>query len=293
MAEVILVKLLAERGIASRRESERLIRQGLVQVDGSVQDDPAVAVDPRTQKILFDGEPLPRAPQPMTLLLHKPKGTITSREDPEGRETIFNLVDPRYGRLNPVGRLDYNTEGVLLLTNEGELAHRLTHPSYGVPKAYLVKVSGTPDERKLKAIAKGVPLEDGPSAPATVQLVRSAGPSSWLLLVIREGRNRIVRRIMDHLGHRTLKLKRVAFGGIVLRGVKPGRTRELSRGELDHLRRLVREPSQAELKVTWAIRKAVAEALRLPPPEDEHRARMGSAQDRHHGPRAGQPQDGG
>ena len=266
MAQDHLVKILAERAVASRRGSERLVREGHVTVDGEQVLEPGLLVDPREQRILVDGEPLPRPPTPMYMVLHKPTGSITSRQDPEGRKTVFDLLDDPDPSVQAVGRLDYNTEGVLLLTNDGELAYRLTHPSYEVPKSYLVKVSGTPSPRKIEQLQRGVRLEDGPAAPAIVSIVKSAGPSSWLLITLKEGRNRIVRRLVDHIGHRTLKLKRVSFGGLTLRGLQPGDSRKLTPGELGHLRRIVRQPRKTELKVSWEVRRAVAEALRMPPP---------------------------
>jgi pseudouridine synthase len=267
-----LVKILAERGVASRRGAERIIRAGRVVVDGAAHSDPSTMLDPRLVRILVDGNPLPRKPKLAFFVVHKPKGMITTRDDPEGRRTVYELLpeDPP-ASIQAVGRLDFNTEGVLLMTNDGELAYRLTHPSYGVHKSYLVKVSGTPEERKLKTLQRGVQLEDGRTAPALVELVRSSGPSSWLLITITEGRNRVVRRMIDHIGHRTLKLKRIGFGGLTLRGLEVGKHRELGAGELEHLRRLVSKPGQAKLRVTHEVRKAVAEALRLPLPPRKSR----------------------
>ena len=203
-----LVKLLAERGVESRRGSERLIREGEVTVDGSVVTEPGARVDPSSQDIRIGGRRLPPRPTPVHLVLHKPRGVMTTRNDPEGRSTVFDLLDGPASGLSAVGRLDYGTEGVLLLTNDGELGYRLTHPSYAVPKSYLAKVSGTPDARKIAQLVRGVKLEDGPTTPAIVEMVTSAGPSSWLLVLIQEGRNRIVRRMFDHIGHKVLKLKR-------------------------------------------------------------------------------------
>jgi pseudouridine synthase len=264
-----LVKLLAERGVASRRASERLIREGRVSVDGKVVREPGERVDPGSQTVLFDGKPLPAKPTPVYLVLHKPKGTITSRTDPHERKTVFDLLDDPPASLAAVGRLDFQTEGVLLLTNDGELAYRLTHPSFGVTKTYLVKVSGTPEPRKLAQLQRGVRLDDGPTRPAIVELISSAGASSWLLIQIQEGRNRIVRRMIDHIGHKTLKLKRIGFGGITLRNLEPGQTRPLTAGELGRLRRLVRTQGKAKLEMTFDLRKAVAEALRQPIPKRE------------------------
>jgi 23S rRNA pseudouridine2605 synthase len=272
MASEHLVKILAERGVASRRGAERLIRDGEVTVDGAVQTDPGVMLDPDSVRIAVDGHRLPAKPEPAFFVMHKPKGVITSRKDPQERKTVFDLLPTDFDTsIQAVGRLDFGTEGVLLLTNDGELAYRLTHPSYGVTKSYLVKVSGSPEERKIKAMEKGVNLEDGRTAPALVELVRSTGPSSWLLITISEGRNRIVRRMIDHIGHRTLKLKRVGFGGITLRALEPSKVRVFTKGELEHLRRLVAKPGTAKLKVTHEVRKAVAEALRLPLPPRKSR----------------------
>ena len=264
-----LVKILAERGVASRRASEKIIRDGQVTVDGAVLSDPGARVVPRAQTILMNGEKLPPPPRMAYYVMHKPKGVITSRKDPDGRRTIFDLIPDAPLALATVGRLDYGSEGVLLLTTDGEMGFRLTHPSYGVPKSYLVKVSGTPNERKMTQLSRGVKLEDGNTRPALVTMVVSKGPSSWLLITLHEGRNRIIRRMMDHIGHNTLKLKRIGFGGITLRGLDPGDVRELTKGELSYLKRQVAEPGAAELKVTFEVRKAVAEALRLPLPERE------------------------
>lgn len=264
-----LVKVLAEHGVASRRGSERMVREGLVTVDGEVVSDPGMIVDVRAQKILIDKVPLPSRPDPIYLVMHKPRGVINSKVDPEGRDTVYDLIVDKTSGLETVGRLDYGSEGVLLVTNDGEMAYRLTHTGYGVTKTYLVKVSGTPDKRKLAQLSKGVILDDGPTSAARVELVSTTGPSSWVLLTIHEGRNRIVRRLMDAVGHKVLKLKRVGFGGITLRGLEPGQCRNLSSGELTHLRRLIKEPGPPLLKVSYEVRRGVAEALRLPTPDRE------------------------
>jgi len=267
-----LVKLLAERGVASRRASERMIREGQVSIDGHVVREPGTLVDPHEARVLVDGKPLPPKPNPIYRVLNKPKGTITSRNDPHDRKTVFDLLDDPPTSLGAVGRLDFQTEGVLLLTNDGELAYRLTHPSYGVTKTYLVKVSGTPEPRKIVQLQRGIKLDDGPTRPATVDLVESAGPSSWLLIQIQEGRNRIVRRMIEHVGHKVLKLKRIGFGGITLRNLEPGHSRALTAGELGRLRRIVRTPGKAKLEMTFDLRRAVAEALRQPLPKREESA---------------------
>lgn len=266
MNQLNLHRLIADRGVASRRGSERLVKDGRVTVNNAVVVDPTRLVDPATEDVRIDGERLPAPPRPIWLVLHKPKGTLTTREDPEGRPTIWSTLPELPANVEAVGRLDFHTEGVLILTNDGELAFRLTHPSYGVAKTYLVKVSGTPEPRKLRELSRGVKLEDGPTGPADVRMVDPRGPSSWILVTLAEGRNRVVRRLVDHIGHRVLKLKRVAFGGITLRGLEPGEARVLTLGEVDHLRRLVKDAGPARLEGSDEIEAAVAEALRLPTP---------------------------
>lgn len=263
-----LIKVLAEHGVASRRACERLVKDGLVTVDGVTLRDPGEVVDPERQRILVEGEPLPPPPRLTYLMLNKPKGVITTRSDPEDRQTVFDLLEEAHPALATVGRLDYWTEGLLLLTTDGELSYRLTHPRYQVAKTYLVKITGTPQPRKLKEMERGIELEDGKTAPAAVELVRTVGPSSWLLVTISEGRNRVVRRMVEAIGHRTLKLKRVGFAGLAMRNLEPGKFRELSRGEIEHIKRVVSvELTEPRISVPYQVREAVAEALRLPKPD--------------------------
>jgi len=276
-----LVKVLAEHGVASRRGCEKLVRDGHVTLDGLVEYDPGTMVDPDQVKILVEGEPLPPPPRPTYIMLHKPKGVITTRSDPQGRQTVFDLLGESLGEVPAsvatVGRLDYWTEGLLLLTTDGELAYRLTHPSYLVAKTYIVKVTGTPQPRKLKEMERGIELEDGKTAPAAVELIRTVGPSSWLLITIVEGRNRVVRRMVEAIGHRTLKLKRIGFGGLAMKELEPGAFRELSRGEIEHIKRVVSAPpAKPRLTVPFQVREAVADALHLPKierPQREQRVR--------------------
>lgn len=267
-----LVKILADRGIASRRGSERLIRDGAVTVDGAEVREPGALIDPDAQEVKVQGRRLPPPPKRVHLVLHKPRGVVTTADDPEGRRTVFDLIPRAVPGLAAVGRLDYGSEGVLLLTNDGELAYRLTHPAYGVSKSYLAKVSGTPDGKKLARLARGVTLDDGPTGPAGVELVSTSGPSAWVLVTVHQGRNRVVRRMLEHVGHPVLKLKRVGFAGITLRGLEPGQSRELTAGELEYLRRKVRSPGKGDLDVSRPVREAVAEALRLPPPPPDERS---------------------
>jgi 23S rRNA pseudouridine2605 synthase len=225
---------LARAGVASRRRADELIKAGRVRVNGEpgrlntfVQTGDRVEVD---------GEPV--APQRLAyVLLHKPAGTVTTAQDPQGRPTVVDLVDlPE--RVVPVGRLDVDTTGALLLTNDGPLAHRLAHPRYGVEKTYEVDVEGEPDGTALRALAEGVELEDGRTAPARV---RRLAPTT-IELTIHEGRNRQVKRMFDAIGHPVRRLHRSAYAGLTLEGLEPGRWRELEPSEVVRLRNLRARP---------------------------------------------------
>jgi pseudouridine synthase len=220
---------LARAGIASRRKADELIKAGRVTVNGEpgqlntfVESRDVVEVDGRRVE-----------KQPLTyLLLHKPAGTVTTAHDPQGRRTVVELVPPE-PRVVPVGRLDADTTGALLLTNDGELAHRLAHPRYGVEKTYLVDVAGEPNDAALRRLEAGVELDDGPTAPArVVRLARSR-----LELTIHEGRNRQVRRMLEAVGHPVQALHRSGYAGLTVEGLEPGTWRELEPSEVERLRR--------------------------------------------------------
>ncbi len=224
-----LQKVLAERGYGSRRVSEELIADGRVTVNG----DTAVLgrrVDLDTDIVEVDGHLVPVRPGLVHYLLNKPTGVVSTASDPQGRTTVVSLV-PAEPRVYPVGRLDADTEGLLLLTNDGELAHRLTHPSFGVEKEYLVHVEGTPSAHALRRLRYGVDLDDGLTAPAQV----SQPEPSVLRLTIHEGRNRQVRRMADAIGHPVRRLVRVRIGPITDRSLRPGDWRPLTVGEVKAL----------------------------------------------------------
>lgn len=237
-----LQKILAARGVASRRASEKLVEEGRVTVNGRVAllGDKA---DPDHDEICLDGKPLPPALSAHTyLLLYKPAGYITSVTDPRGRRTVLDLVRnriPAGGRLYPVGRLDYATSGVLLLTDDGDLTNALLHPGREIDKTYESAVMGEVTAAKLKRLAGGVRLSDGLTAPAKVrQKRREAGKSTTrtvLELTIHEGRNRQVRRMLAAVGLDVIWLKRTSFAGLSLSGLKPGECRELTGEELTRL----------------------------------------------------------
>jgi 23S rRNA pseudouridine2605 synthase len=226
-----LNQFLARAGVASRRRADDLIRTGRVTVNGApgelhtaVQGGDVVAVDGRRV-----------APQPLAhLLLYKPAGVVTTARDPQGRATVVSLV-PREPRVVPVGRLDAETTGALLLTNDGQLAHRLAHPRYGVEKTYVADVEGRPTAAVTRRLARGVDLEDGRTAPARVRLL---GPSR-LELVLHEGRNRQVRRMCEAVGHPARRLHRSAYAGLDLTGLNAGESRPLTKAEVHALRGLV------------------------------------------------------
>lgn len=233
-----LAKLLARRGVASRRKAEELIALGQVTVNGEVATG-AVPVDARKDRILVDGRPLPAEPELVYYLMYKPRGTITGRDDPKGRPSVLDLMEDIDVRVEPVGRLDYDTEGALILTNDGELAHQLLHPSRRVPKRYVVKCFRKPDDRDLDAIRTGVFLEDGKTAPAMVRVMESTEKeNTWLEVTVTEGRNRLVRRMFAKLGHPISKLRRESFATISLRGLERGQVRRLTGAEVKRLREI-------------------------------------------------------
>src|ERR671910_3434203 len=233
-----LAKFLAHAGVASRRASEGIVSEGRVTVDGEVVTDPARDVD-KSSGVALDGRPV--APEPLEVhALNKPAGVVSTARDPYGRPTVVQLVRSRR-RLYPVGRLDADTTGLILLTNDGELAERLTHPRYGVRKVYRARVRPPRvSPRALRALREGVELEDGITAPARVRQPRSG----VLEITIREGRKRQVRRMCEAVGHHVVELERVAFGPLGLRSLVPGESRLLKRAEIERLRRATQTPGR-------------------------------------------------
>jgi 23S rRNA pseudouridine2605 synthase len=234
-----LVKFLAHAGVASRRAAEGLIAAGHVSVGGEVVTNPATDVD-ESSGVAVDGRPV--APEQREVhALNKPAGVVSTARDTHGRPTVVELVRSRR-RLYPVGRLDADSTGLILLTNDGELADLLTHPRYGVQKVYRVKVQPRRVARRtIEALRSGVELEDGVTAPARV---RQVAPGV-LELTLREGRKRQVRRMCEAVGHRVVELERVAFGPLGLRGLERGRSRRLKDAEVERLRRAAAKPGSA------------------------------------------------
>lgn len=232
-----LAKLLAQRGVASRRAAEEMIAAGVVRVNGQVAE-VVTFVDPDSDVIEVRGQPIPGEQSKKYYALYKPKGYITGREDQWGRQSVLELAEHLPVRVEPVGRLDYDTEGILLLTNDGHLAHALTHPSREVPKRYRALAQGKLNLSIVIAIQSGVELDDGRTAPARASIGRTIGENTWIDVTVTEGRNRLIRRMMLKLGHPVLDLRRVSFAGITLAGMKRGEVRELSAEEVASLRGL-------------------------------------------------------
>ena len=231
-----LQKIIAQAGLASRRRAEEMIRQGRVRVNGRTVTPLGTLADAHRDVIAVDGRPL-RTRAPMRyLLLHKPAGCVTTADDERGRPTVFDLLRHQTVRLFPVGRLDFNSEGLLLLTNDGPLANRLLHPRYGVPRIYLVRVNGTVADRHLETLRLGVDLADGRTLPAQVQVVRRSEKSSWLRMTLREGKTRQIHRMLESCGgYGVRKLQRVGMGPLTLAGLAAGRFRPLEPVEVDRL----------------------------------------------------------
>ncbi len=243
-----LQKYLADAGVASRRASEELITAGRVNVNGE-KSQLGMSVEPGKDVVLLDGKPVEQKEAIYTIVLYKPKGVVSTSEDPQGRNTVQEYVKDIPARLYNVGRLDINTEGLLLMTNDGELAYRMTHPKFSVEKTYYAICDGRLTASEIASLVSGVQLEDGMTAPARVERVRptKTGDTTFLI-TIHEGRNRQIRRMLEAVGHRTLRLKRERFGPIVLGDLKPGETRQLSQNELNALREALGLATTPKLK---------------------------------------------
>jgi 23S rRNA pseudouridine2605 synthase len=234
-----LQKLLAMSNVASRRKCEELMLEGLVEVDGEIVTRLGTKVDPRTAVIRVDGKRLPPISEKIYLVLNKPRGVVSTMSDPEGRRTISDLVADRPERLFHVGRLDTDTSGLLLLTNDGDFAQRMAHPSYEVDKTYVAEVDGEVTKATVATLLEGVELDDGPVTVTKARIIsvsgRGRGAKSIVELVIHEGRNRIVRRLLEQLGHPVRRLTRTAIGPVQLAGLDSGALRELTLDELGEL----------------------------------------------------------
>jgi 23S rRNA pseudouridine2605 synthase len=235
MATERLQKILARGGYASRRAAEKLITEGHVRVNGRVVTELGSKADPRKDKVEVNGERVV-AEQLVYIVLHKPRGVVTTMNDPEGRPSIREILAPIGARVYPVGRLDFATSGVLLATNDGEFADGLMHPKRAVPKTYVLKVRNKMETKDLDRWREGIRLEDGMTLPAKASLLRHEGDKTWVELTIREGRNQQIRRMGDATGFPVMRLARVSFAGISSEGLRPGEWRHLTREELRDLK---------------------------------------------------------
>ena len=234
--KVRLQKLLAEAGLTSRRKAETLIAQGRVKVNGTVVSTPGVKVDPAKDHIQVDGDTVRPATERVVIAFHKPTGVVSTMSDPEGRPTVAELLPPTDVRLFPVGRLDYDSEGLMIFTNDGDLAQKIAHPSFEVAKRYRVKVRGIATARTLNKLRTGVKLDDGMTAPGGVTGIHPEEKNTWFNLTIHEGRNQQVKRMCLAVGHPLMRLRRTAIGPIRLGSLKAGEFRLLEPEEITALR---------------------------------------------------------
>jgi len=222
-----IAKVIARAGICSRRDAERLIEEGRVSVDGKVLTTPAFVVGPDAS-ITVDGKPLAAPERTRLWRYHKPAGLVTTHKDPQGRRTVFDALRQQLPRVISVGRLDLNSEGLLLLTNDGALARRLELPETGWTRRYRVRVHGTPDPKQLAALAKGITVEGVQYGPIQASVDRAVGSNTWLSVALKEGKNREIRNVMEHLGFAVSRLIRIAYGPFQLGHLAPGGIDEVS-----------------------------------------------------------------
>jgi 23S rRNA pseudouridine2605 synthase len=237
-----LNKLLAHAGLGSRRQCETLIRAGRVAVGGRIVRELGIKVDPKEQRVTVDGEPV-RMERPVYWLVNKPRGYLCTNRDPAGRPLAIDLVPQVSQRVYTVGRLDEDSEGLLLLTNDGDLANRLMHPRFGVEKAYQVQVAGIPTPEDLQQLLRGVWLSEGHVRAKQVKREKKQGESTWLRIVLDEGKNREIRRMLARLGHKVLRLRRIALGPLRLGTLPAGKAHRLTKPELDALSLEARRPA--------------------------------------------------
>lgn len=230
-----LQKYIAQCGIASRRKAEELIAAGRIAVDGVIVKEMGTQVLPGKNRVTFDGKPVEAKEQLVYYLLNKPKGYVTTLSDPQGRPIVTSLIKTSDARLFPVGRLDLDTEGALILTNDGEFAQKIQHPSHGIDKTYEALVKGCPQKDKIALLERGIFLEDKMTSPATVSVVAHAGRNCLMQIIIHEGRKRQVKKMFAFIGHPVLHLKRTAYGKLSLGRMAVGDYRQLNPSELNKI----------------------------------------------------------
>jgi len=274
MAEERLQKILSRAGIASRRAAEALILEGRVQVNGEVVQELGAKADPAKDVIRVDKAVIAEPEELTYFVLYKPERVVTTLEDPEGRTSVGDLIQRAKLKVYPVGRLDYDAEGALLLTNDGALAHKLTHPRWGVPRTYLAKVKGEPGEDTLAKMREGLRLEDGMARAQEATFERRTPRNTWIRLVVTEGRHHLIKRLCEAAGHPVVRLFRSDYGGVGVRGMHPGDIRPLSSTELQVLRQAVAQeaplppggrPRKKALRRSSAVRDPIYGDLRRGP----------------------------
>lgn len=240
-----LQKFMARHGVASRRACEEMIAAGRVKVNGKTVTVPGTTVDPARDRVEVDGRLLGQPERPVYILLNKPRGYISAVSDPRGRRVVTDLLADVKERVYPVGRLDYDSEGLLLLTNDGDLTLKLTHPSHGIAKTYRARVRGVPRTQDIEILSAGIMLDDGMTAPARIDLLEERDGNALLEVTIREGRNRQIRRMFEKIGHEVIRLKRIKMGDLVLGDLKPGQYRKLSAAETRRLKKMAAEKNKS------------------------------------------------
>ena len=241
--KIRLQKIVAQAGIASRRKAEELIRDGKVRVNNVIVSQLGAKADPQHDSIEVAGQVLPAAQKKVYIMLHKPKGYVTTLRDPEGRPTVMDLVDTVTERLYPVGRLDYDTEGLLILTNDGDCSQSLQHPRHNVARSYLVKVRGRPAEDILSRLQKGIMVDGAKTCKSRISVHRSLGKNTWLNMSLWEGRNRQIKKMFAAVGYPVMRILRIGFGPLHLdQNLEPGDYRHLRKDEIQQLMKLT-EPS--------------------------------------------------
>jgi len=232
-----LQKIISRAGIASRRKAERMILEGRVRVDGKVVNRLGEKADPYVQRIEIDGKPL-SIPPPIYIMLYKPRNYLTTLYDPKGRPKVSDLLKDIPTRVFPVGRLDFDAEGLLILTNDGDLANALMHPRYKVPKTYLVKIKGIPSKEEFYRLSSGIRLEDGVIAKAEVEIIKILKRNTWLKMIIKQGIYHQIKRMCLAIGHPVIRIKRIAIGNLQLGDLRPGEYRYLRKEEIKKIRNI-------------------------------------------------------
>ncbi|AOT68119.1 pseudouridine synthase [Geosporobacter ferrireducens] len=231
-----LQKYIALSGVASRRKAEEMIQQGRVKLNGTIVRDMGVIINPTEDQVIIDNQPIKPEEQKIYILLHKPEGYVTTLSDEFNRPKVIDLLSDVAERVFPVGRLDYDTSGLLIMTNDGDLTYQLTHPKHEVKKTYIARVKGAPDEKALGFLKRGVDIGGYITAPAQVEKLKSDGRTSSIRIIIHEGKNRQIRKMLDAVGYPVLHLKRIAMGRIELGTLVKGKWRHLTAEEVRYLK---------------------------------------------------------